>query len=287
MKNIFLVLLLLFSSISSSSAMDTTELIKKGRDVTVFIIAEFKNANMSQPIIKNGTGFVIDTVKSPGLVIVTNRHILEHNIKGRLFEPYKITIKVNMSEIEETLYSAEIIALHDSYDIGLLHPEKLIKVPQDAELKIAGDRKYFAWKTQAFLLEDTIPEDSIIKEGLEVFFSGYPLNLGIEKFKNYPITRKGIVAQTIPNENEFIMDGFASHGNSGSPVYCLISDSIKLLGIQKGVYNDTNVGYDENGNINGLVSFNSGLSIVIKASVIKNFIYDLIDKGKYKGDWSN
>ena len=111
--------------------------------------------------------------------------------------------------------------------------------------------------------------------------------LGTEKFKNYPITRKGIIAQTISNENEFIMDGFASHGNSGSPVYCLVNDSLKLLGIQKAVYNDTNIGYDENGNVNSLVSFNSGLSIVIKASVIKDFLYDLIDKGKYKGDWSD
>lgn len=287
MKNILFTIIITLSNISYSFAIETTELIKRGRESSVFIITEFKTNDIAQPIIKSGTGFVIDTTKSPGLVIVTNRHILEHKIRGQLIEPYKITVKVNMSEVEKTLYNAEIIALHDFYDIGLLHPKNLVKIPKDAKLKIAGDKEYYTWETKAFLLESSIPEDLAIRDGLEVFFSGYPLYLGIEQFKNFPITRKGIIAQAIPGENEFIMDGFASHGNSGSPVYCLMGDSIKLLGIQKGIYNDTNIGYDENGNVNSLVSFNSGLSIVIKASVIKDFIYDLIDIGKYKGDWSN
>ena len=161
-----------------------------------------------------------------------------------------------------------------------------IEIPV-AKLKKASGRQYYGWKTKNFLLEDSLIDDSDIKEGLQVFFSGYPLNLGTEKFKNYPITRRGIVAQVIPGEKRFIMDGFASRGNSGSPVYCLIGDSIKLVGIQRSVYNDANVGYDEKGNINSLVSFNSGLSVVIKASVIRDFLYELIENGRYKGDWSD
>jgi len=268
-------------------AVDTQELIKKGREASVFITAEFQAKGMNRPISKTGTGFVVDTTKSPGLIIVTNRHILEHKIRGRIIQPSKITVKIDMSDLEPTLYNADIIALHDTYDIGLLYPHDLVKIPKDAKLKKASGRQYYGWKTKNFLLEDSLIDDSDIKEGLQVFFSGYPLNLGTEKFKNYPITRRGIVAQVIPGEKRFIMDGFASRGNSGSPVYCLIGDSIKLVGIQRSVYNDANVGYDEKGNINSLVSFNSGLSVVIKASVIRDFLYELIENGRYKGDWSD
>lgn len=284
---IICAVMLFFTNISFSFALDSAKLVEKGKETCVVITAEFKLNNIDQPIIKRGTGFVIDTKKSPGLIIVTNKHILEHKVKGGSISPYKITAKVNLSEVEHSLYNARIIGLHDSYDIGLLYPGNLVKIPKDAELKTTDDIQYYKWKTMNFILEDSILDDADIKEGLEVFFSGYPLNLGTEKFKNYPITRKGTIAQAIPGEKEFIMDGFSSHGNSGSPVYCLFGDSIKLLGIQRGVYNDANIGYDENGNVSSLVSFNSGLSIVIKATVIKDFVYELIDKGKYKGDWSN
>lgn len=284
-KLICLVTLLVIPSVCF--AQDATEAVSRWKEACVFVTSEFNLGDINQPVKKYATGFIVDTTKSAGLIIVTNKHPLQLEVKGKLVKPSKIMIKVNMSEIEKTFYEADIIDLHDSYDIGLLLPKGLVNVPKDAELKVAGDKEYYAWKNRAILLEDSIPNDSDIKEGLEVFFSGYPLSLGTKNIKNYPITRKGIVAQVIPSENEFIVDGLASQGNSGSPIYCVIGNKIQLLGIQKGVYTDFTLGYDENGNLNSLVTFNSGLSIVIKSSVIKNFIYKLIEEGKHKGEWSN
>ena len=284
---IFLFSLLYLLSANLLFAVENTEAIKRAKEICIFITAEFKINNKNPPISKYGTGFVIDTIKSPGLVVVTNKHILEHNINGTILAPSRIIIKINMSENEKTYYNAQIIGLHDYYDIGLLYPKGLVNIPKDTELKKSSNKEYYEWKTKNIILEETFIDDSKIEEGREVFFIGFPLNLGTDKFENFPIARKGLIAQVIPGEKEFIMDGFASHGNSGSPVFCLVNNSIKLIGIQKGVYNDFNIGYDENGNLNSLSQFNSGLSLVIKASVIKDFLYDLIDKGKYKGDWSD
>lgn len=270
-----------------SFAVDDITAIQKGRSSAVFIEARYAVPNAKGFVPQYGTGFVVDTKKSPGLIIVTNKHILQRRVKDDVVIPSEILLKVNFSEKEPTYWSAKIIALHDASDIGLLYPIAPVKLPADAVFKKSEDRIYLSWKHNSFLLEDDVIDDNEIKEGLEVLFSGYPLNLGSKYTQNFPVTRKGIIAQVIPNDNELLMDGFASHGNSGSPIYCLIGGNLKLVGIQQGAYNDMNVGYDEAGNLTSVSSYNSGLSILIKASVIKDFVHKVIQEGKYKGDWSH
>jgi hypothetical protein len=72
------------------------------------------------------------------------------------------------------------------------------------------------------------------------------------------------------------MDGFSSQGNSGSPALMLASENPKCLGIVEGAYTESYSGDNK---------FNSGLSIVINASVIKSYIYKLIDSGAIKAEW--
>ena len=270
-----------------SFAIDNVDAIKRGRLTTVFVIAKYNIPNTKKPIWQTGTGFVVDTKKSAGLIVVTNKHILQRMYKNQSLTPFEILLKINYSNLEPTYWIAQTIALHESQDIGLLYPVGPLKLPADAIFKKSEDKIYLTWKHNSFLLEDDVIDDSEVKEGLKVFFSGYPLTLGVDRFQNFPITRQGILAQAIPGDNELIIDGIASHGSSGSPVYCIIDNSVKLIGVQKGAYSDRNDGYDENGNLISRTSFNSGLSIVIKASIVEGFVHRLIAEGKYKGEWSD
>lgn len=274
--------LIFFLSTTCSFAYDNKEVVGRVKEAAIFIIAEFQ----SKPP-NTGTGFVIDTIKSPGLLIVTNKHILQYKEKDKVINSNNIRVKINLSGLEPTIYSAEIVALHDYYDLALLRPLRLEKIPKDITEEKSNEKKYFKWKTRNILLEDSIINDGDIKEGLDVFYSGFPLQLGSREIQNYPIARRGMIAQVIPSEQTIIIDGFVSSGNSGSAVYCIVDNGIKLLGIMVGYMPDKFISYDEHGNISSLVSFNSGLSVVIKAPVVRNFIYKLIDEGKYKGEWSN
>lgn len=286
-KNIFnlFVGLLAFSMSTACDANEQINLIAAGKQTSVFVKADYKVGNST--VSKTGTGFIIDTSKSPGLAVITNKHILQHNISGQTITPVHITVKVNMSDLAPTICDASIVALHDSYDLGLLHFKLPENKPPDAVPKTSSDGiEYYSIKDTAFLLEDSVIDDNDLREGLEVLFSGFPLNLGSDLYHNYPVTRKGMIAQVLPRSHEIVIDGFASHGNSGSPVYCVTDKGLKLVGIQEAVYPDANIGYDEKGRVNSLSTFNSGLSLVIKGSAIKEFVYKLIEDGRYKGDWS-
>ena len=286
MKYIFLLIGILgFNMLATiCNANEQINLIAAGKQASVFVKADYKVGNST--VSKTGTGFIIDTSKSPGLAVITNKHILQHNVSGQTITPSNITVKVNMSALAPTLCNASIVALHDNYDLGLLHFKLPENKPPDAVSKTSPDGiEYYSIKSTAFLLEDSVIDDDDLREGLEVLFSGFPLNLGSDLYHNYPVTRKGMIAQVLPKSHEIVIDGFASHGNSGSPVYCVTDKGIKLVGIQEAVYPDANIGYDEKGRVNSLSTFNSGLSLVIKCSAIKEFVYKLIDEGLYKGDW--
>lgn len=288
MKRIFSLFIgvLAFSIwVTICNASEQINLIAAGKETAVFIKADYKVGN--NIVSKTGTGFIVDTSKSPGLAVVTNKHILEHNIGGQTMAPFQVTVKVNMSDLAPTLCDASIVALHDNYDLGLLQFKLPENKPPDAVSRISPDGiEYYSLKGTCFLLEDSVIDDGDLREGLEVLFSGFPLKLGSDSHHTYPVTRKGMVAQVLPGSHEIVIDGFASHGNSGSPVYCITDKGLKLVGIQEAVYPDANIGYDENGRINSLSTFNSGLSLVIKSSVIREFVYKLIEEGRYKGNWS-
>lgn len=65
------------------------------------------------------------------------------------------------------------------------------------------------------LTENQLGIDSLIVEGKGVAIPGYPLGIGVDV--NAPVLRTGIIAQFTGGES-FLIDGIASHGNSGSPV---------------------------------------------------------------------
>ena len=124
--------------------------------------------------------------------------------------------------------------------------------------------------------ENFVQKDTKIMEGMNVFYTGYPLGLGGMEYTSYPLTRKGIISQAMPDNKYFIIDALSSHGNSGSPVLGATKDGWKIIGILQGAYND----YDTEGK-----PHNSGLSVVISGSVIIDYINSLIKEKKITNLW--
>lgn len=67
-------------------------------------------------------------------------------------------------------------------------------------------------------MPDIIEDFSKIKEGDDIFFLGFPLQIGVTANRITPIARSGMVA--LRNEDEtFLIDANVFPGNSGSPVF--------------------------------------------------------------------
>lgn len=257
--------------------------VEEAKTVSVYITSIFYMRDNAERIHEErayGTGFIIDTTKAPGLKVVTNRHVLELNLNGQKVRANKVLIKVNLSNINEPVYyTGKIIGLSEKYDIAILTLDRLYNIVDGIEVSKTKDNKtYIALGNKAFLVEQQFGDDNVIKEGTEAYFIGYPLRLGGEEYKNFPVVRKGMIAQTIPGSKIFLMDGFASQGGSGSPAISLTAETPKLLGIVEGVYTESYTTKADS-------LFNSGLAIVISAVAIKEYVYELIDKGMLKAEW--
>lgn len=104
-------------------------------------------------------------------------------------------------------------------------------------------------------------------EGRGLLIIGYPLSLGTEDDKNHPVVRFGMISQNT-GKNTFLLDGVASHGNSGSPVVTLKGNHFQLSGMITSFQSDQIYLYDEHGQINAALPYNSGLARAVKASLI-------------------
>jgi len=114
---------------------------------------------------------------------------------------------------------------------------------------------------------DHFDDGRSIVEGRGVLIVGYPLELGTEQNRNLPVVRFGMVAQQTPT-TQFLVDGIASHGNSGSPVVSLGPREFRLIGMTIGNKPDQITLFNEMGGISAFLPYNSGLAVVLKSSVI-------------------
>jgi hypothetical protein len=114
---------------------------------------------------------------------------------------------------------------------------------------------------------DIFDDGSSLVEGKGVLIAGYPLSLGTEDDRNHPIIRFGMIAQN-PGKNVFLIDGTASHGNSGSPVITLGSDEDRLAGMITSVVMDRITLFDEKGALTADLPYNAGLARAVRASLI-------------------
>jgi S1-C subfamily serine protease len=123
--------------------------------------------------------------------------------------------------------------------------------------------------------------NSPLKDGAGVIFLGFPLRRGLaapEQGKLSPVCRMGIVASRVPGSIWFLIDGFASHGNSGSPVFSV--NRGLLVGMLSSVRSDHIKLYDEQGESAVSLPYNSGLAEAITAQAL----VDLIKLGEVNSD---
>jgi hypothetical protein len=90
---------------------------------------------------------------------------------------------------------------------------------------------YFRHYSFQNLLDDASQALSI---GKEVFFIGYPENR-FDVIHNLPLLRKGYIASA-PNvdfngEKQFLIDAQVFPGSSGSPVFTVVGDEYKIVGV--------------------------------------------------------
>jgi hypothetical protein len=110
-------------------------------------------------------------------------------------------------------------------------------------------------------------DGSSLVEGKGVLITGYPLSLGTEEDRNHPIVRFGMIAQNA-GTSVFLIDGTASHGNSGSPVVTLGADYNRLAGMITSIVTDQITLFDEKGGLTANFPYNAGLARAVRASLI-------------------
>ncbi len=231
-----------------------TELSAVQLKKAVFAVQIQENNNKWIPI---GTGFFV--LGSNSVVLgVTCKHVVAQGSAAKK----EIYIGID-TEKGYTRSICKVPYIDPTNDVAILSPQP----PQNAQIQFQN----------LIFPESLFDDDSSLVEGRGVIITGYPLALGVEDDKNHPVVRIGIVAQFTGKEY-FLIDGFASHGNSGSPVFTLKANSNKLVGMVIAHMSDKIILFDESGQVVQL-PYNSGLARAITMKAIRQALNNAV--GKY------
>ena len=202
-----------------------------------------------------GSGFL--TIISGKQYAVTNYHVansLERN--------QRILVGVNLKQ-GKLFIVASIIAVDSIGDIAILGLT-------DSWLSKTTIPSGDIHLDQASIGVSTYSDTTEFQQGQGVVLLGFPLAIGSESFHNQPIARIGIIALATDPSSEFLIDGIASHGNSGSPVFDATGG--KLLGMVVGFPSDYISAFDENKQLIARLPYNSGLSVCVSSRRILKLI---------------
>jgi len=220
-----------------------------------------KNEEKRDDWLELGTGFFVKR-KDNVFLGVTCRHIvlMTRKMKKEIYVGFDdknhgyIRLRCAVDYVEQ------------KYDVAILRPKK-------------GGYKNVDPASLAFSREQIGSNEDLVP-GRGVLIPGYPLGLGVSIDENYPVFRFGIIAQ-YSGANFFLIDGVASHGNSGSPVFCL--KELKVVGLIGAHKTDRISLFDENGEKVAALPYNAGLAQAIAPEVIGN-ILDMMNKNVQPND---
>ena len=214
-----------------------------------------------------GSGFLIQ--KNNYIVGITCKHLI---LKYLVIEEGEIKVENGEIVLNRSLYMGldtdqgykrfrvKLAHVNESYDFVLLFPQK--DKPED---KIA---------LKNLVLKDTyLGDNTLIAEGKGILVTGYPLSLGLEYNKNFPVVNFGIISQ-YKNQENFLIDGSINRGNSGSPVFSLKDE--KIIGMITSYRNAQIPLFDENNKLVATLPYNSGLANALPVGVIKRTLDELI-----------
>lgn len=202
-----------------------------------------------------GSGFLVQ--KDTSVYVITNLHVVNSVVTNQV-----ALVGINRKNQKHHFTITKIIPdkAHDLVVLQMGNELLLQGKPIDTTLTNPANYTISMFETNEKIIE-----------GTGVIIIGYPLGLGSEYLGNKPVSRVGIIAQE-PNlqTNTFIVDGIASHGNSGSPV--INAENLKLVGIVSSFKPDRIELYDSDLNLRASLPYNSGLTICFTAEIIKKLI---------------
>jgi hypothetical protein len=211
-------------TLSQIALDDIPSAIKMTRGTAIPVIC--RDSLWRQDSVQFGTGFLMGNGSK--FVTITCEHVLaEKNPAGRTVR-YLPLIFAHFNTVDSSAISIRMTLAYadEQNDFAILLPSSEL-----ANLARIS-RLFLSYVTRS----QTLPADSL-KEGEPVVYVGYPLFLGVGK-RNYPLSRLGLIAQRVNGLPYFLIDGFAQHGHSGSPVFALRSKEDKfariLVGITRG-----------------------------------------------------
>ena len=266
MKNLItatIVLLLLYGNAYSGDKFTKAEFvsfvgIEQFSNVikrTVFCVQTKGNQvdiNPNNDWVSLGTGFLVKC--DNGIIYgITCKHVV-----SKPFEK-KDTIYAAI-ETDKGFRRSPCLVDHidNTYDFAILRPQKA----KNEDLKL---------ENLTFTLENFSSNDELV-EGRALIIPGYPLGIGAIGDENHPVIRMGIIAQ-YSKKNFFLIDGIASHGNSGSPVFLLKEK--KVAGILTSHLSDYINLMDENGQLSARLPYNSGIGRALVIEKIHKVLKEL------------
>ena len=261
---ILLALLSLVAEDSFSQDFSLPEIIEKSKKSIVPIIgADNKCSNRFRHI---GTGVLIGDRKLDKEFILTCEHVV--SIKDSITGKSNRTISnlfanFNLQNDSIITIPLKLVYSDESNDFALLeYSFSTMAVPKDSLHRI---------KLLIFPFDNFDNTDDL-KEGEPLLYTGYPMSLGVG-LKNFPISRRGIVAQNIKDSSIFLMDGFVQGGNSGSPVFRIKQGVYKLSGIAQAYPNEiAEIRFKELKEEDRIALVNPGFTIVRKINVISEVL---------------
>ena len=217
-----------------------------------------------------GSGFLIQ--KNKYVVGITCKHLI---LKYVTTEKGKIKVVDGEIQLNQPMYIGldteqgyrrfriKVLYIDGAHDFVLLLPQK-DKIEDKVILK------------NLVLNDSYLGENNLIEEGKGILVIGYPLRLGVDYNRNFPVVNFGIISQYKKQEN-FLIDASVNTGNSGSPVFSL--KDAKIIGMITSYTNATTPLYDKNKNLVATLPYNSGLANALSVGVIKKALDELIGSG--------
>lgn len=200
-----------------------------------------------------GTGFFIE-----GNYGEVNGVTCSHVINPLLENNHTIYIGFEDSVKGYLRLKCEILYNDKKQDVAIMRPLK------DKNMEIINKSRWFQ--------RDVLGDTSLLIPGKGVLIPGYPLGIGVYENQNFPVLRFGMIAQ-YSKGNTFLIDGIASHGNSGSPVFS--TKDGKVIGMVTSHVTDRINLFDENGRPVASLPYNAGLAQAVKISVITKILGEL------------
>jgi len=228
-----------------------------------------------------GTGFIIkikiDETHTSHLLI-TNRHVLSEK-----YEPIDLIFHCNNGGTEPALDKFKPVRFQNYEKYCYFHSKKEVDLAALNLSSLTGEKDLY-WK---HLYEDILIdfEKDEVLAGEEVWFIGYPENR-FDTVHNLPLLRKGFIS-SLPKVDfngrpEVVIDAQVFPGSSGSPVFTVIKGTAKLLGVVSQTMIKNNQLQTVPTKHVEIVQEVLGLGIVIKSSVLKEFIKEIASDIKSK-----